>query len=446
MRTPLQNSSEKYHRTGIGLLAMSILAGRIELSRMLPVGGRIGEVEIANILLSLAFFLALALAATRESRPRPDPRALGLLAALAVFLMAVPTIDLLAGRSVDVPLAEELCRLLATGIALVLMANTAPRLRFFLAALVVIGLCITLGDLAGWWWRRLQLITGLSTSRINLLVVGASATLFLQSRRSVWLVAFALAIFALMSGSMKIAMLASVIALAVLAVVLLSRARFADTARFLLAAGVGVLLSALSGDIDHAITRFEAMNVPQLPRMANVFEKPSSTSEAIESCKGTQNPTYCASPFFLMGDRTERLRLFSHAITLIKAAPLLGPGRDAYDLELYYSAGGQSSLNSYKYPHNLFLNIGVSHGLAGIAVLCGFLFLCLVVTLSTFSAGLTAAGYLIVGISVFAAAQTGGDFYDARYIFLAALLAALGARHEPGLDRARPGIDPVRAG
>jgi hypothetical protein len=406
------------------LLALSILSGRIALSRIIPVNSELGSVEVANCLLFGALFIASGLLFLGQLKVRFSARPTIILIALLFFFISIVTIDALAYRSSDIPLLQEVGRIFLTVAGVSLFLDGARRFNQFLGILIVVGLTITLGDLAGWRLQRLQLITGLSTSRINLFVLGAAATLYISTRRVLWLPAILIAVFALLSGSMKISMLSGVTSAFIVVVVLLAAYRFVDTARISIAVLAGITFSILTGDIDNTLSRVEVVN---MAAGANSMPLANADPEAVAMCAGTQDPLYCVTPFVVMGDSTERLRLFSHAITLIKTAPLLGPGPDTFKLSLWYKAGGKTSLNVYVYPHNLLLDIGVTHGIVGVACLLVLLAICLIVILSTFANSLASVGLLAAAASVLVAALTGGDFYDSRYIYICAMLAALGS-------------------
>lgn len=409
------------------MLVISVLAGRITLSRILPVNDALGRIEVAEYLLFAALLIAGGLVVAGQIRIRFSARTIIVLSAVLFFLLSVIGIDAFAHRSVDMLLLDEIGRVLLTVAALFLFLNSDHRFNQILAIIVAVGLTITVGDFVGWRLQRLQLITGLSTSRINLFVLGAAITLYIGTNRAIWLAAILISIFTLFSGSMKISMVAAAAATCILVFTLLSAYRFLDTAKISSAILAGIVLSVITGDINNTLSRVEVVNLAASSAMISSIATADIDPEAAAKCQGTQAPLYCMNPFLIISDSTERLRLFAHAITLIKTAPLLGSGPNAFQLSLWYKTSDQSSLNVYVYPHNLLLDIGVTHGLVGMACLLILLSVCLVIILSTFAETLASVGLLVAAASSFVAALTGGDFYDSRYIYICAMLAAFGA-------------------
>jgi hypothetical protein len=427
MNMPQRRVSDGFHLMGLGLVAISILCGRITLSKFLSAGYGLGNIEVANYLLLASLVIIAALCRSGYIDFKLSIRPLIIVAAIAFYLLGLTCIDLLAHRIPDTSVIEEAGRVLLTVAALCLLLTDGKQTKQFMILIVAIGLLITVGDFIGWRVQRLQLITGLSTSRINLFVLGTAVTLYLGTHKSVWLAAAALAIFTLMSGSMKIGMVAAVAALGILIVGLLSTRRFDDTVRICAAVSLGVVISIFTGDIHNTLSRVEAVNASSTAVPATASYSQNNDPEALATCQSTQSPGYCANPFLTIPDPTERLRLFAHAISLIKTAPVFGLGQNAFQLSLWYKVDGRGSLNIYNYPHNLFLDVGVTHGLVGIVFLLILLSICVILVLSTFSGSPATIGLLAAATGVLICSMTGGDFYDARYIFICAILSALGS-------------------
>lgn len=432
MNMPQRRVSDGFHLIALGLLAISILCGRITLSKFFSPDYGLANVEVAYCLLLASLIITAALWRSGYINLKLSIRPLIIVAAIAFYLLGITCIDLLAHRMPDTSVIEEAGRVLLTVVALYLLLTDGKQTKQFMIMIVAIGLLITVGDFIGWRTQRLQLITGLSTSRINLFVLGTAVTLYLGTRKSVWLAAAALAIFTLMSGSMKIGMVAAVASLGVLVVGLLSTCRFADTVRICAAVLLGVVVSIFTGDINNTLSRVEAVNATSsaVPTATSLLQ--NNDPEAVATCQSTQSPAYCANPFLTIPDPTERLRLFAHAISLIKSAPVFGLGQNSFQLSLWYKVDGRGSLNVYIYPHNVFLDVGVTHGLVGVVCFLVLLSICVIVVLSTFSSSPVSIGLLAAATGVLLCSMTGGDFYDARYIFICAILSALG-----GLDAAQ---------
>lgn len=249
------------HFVGLAMMAVSILCGRLTLTKLAPSGASWGSIELANCLLIAALATAAGLWFSGSLKLTFEIGPLMTAAALLFFLVALAGIDVLAHRPLDHSLLEETDRVLITVLGLCLLLNDQGRIRQFMIVIVAVGLTITFGDFVGWRLQRLQIITGLSTSRIDLLVLGVALTLYLMTRRYVWLAAAALAIFTLMSDSMKISMIAASAAMFILVIGLLSVTRFADTTKIVAAVVLGVALSIVSGDIHNTLSRVEDLSL-----------------------------------------------------------------------------------------------------------------------------------------------------------------------------------------
>ena len=431
MRLPRLDAIDVLQFFGIVLMAISILAGRITLSRIAPFGNLVGNVEISYICLFGASVAAMASAIYRKSNFKFDYLPLAIIISLLIFLLFFLSIDLSMGREADYGLAAEVAQILLTLFVLYFLINNNESLNKFMIICIFIGLIVTIGDFISWRVDRTLFITGISASRINLFVIGLAGTMYMRTRQILWLLAMVLAVFTLLAGSMKIAVIGVSVAFTILVVTLIAAFRFADATKFIAVVIIGAVLSSVTGDINHTLSRIEVMN-NTIP--SDLFEdsillgesvKKHPHSATLKLCENTANPTYCMRPMIQLSDTTERMRLFAHAISMIKTAPWVGLGSKAYKLDLIYFSGGTATLNTYYYPHNLILNIGVTHGIFGVSALLLLLLLCLVVMLSTFRVSFSTAGLLATAASVLAAAMTGGDFYDARYIFICAFLAAL---------------------
>lgn len=425
------------HIAALVLLTISILCGRVTFSRLGAVGQTLQGVEVANVLLFLSLLVGAGLLISGHSNVRFGARSAIVVTAILFFLASMIGIDALAHRSIDNALLMEVGRVLLTVITLFFLLDSGRRFSQLLAISVALGLMIAIGDFVGWRLQRLQLLTGLSTSRIDLFVLGAAVTLYIGDRRNIWLAAISMAVFTLLAGSMKIGMIAAAAAVFILFVALFSTNRFVEAIRISAAILAGIILSVATGDIDNTLSRVEAVRSAAPPAILDLTTAANVNQEVATLCQDTQSPVYCMNPFLVVSDSTERLRLFAHATELIARAPFLGLGQGAFKLSLWYKAGGQGSLNVYHYPHNLLLDIAVTHGLVGMACLLLLLSICLVIILSTFSASLAPVGLLIAAASVFVTAMTGGDFYDSRYIYICAMLAALAGAENTETTRAQ---------
>jgi hypothetical protein len=140
-------------------------------------------------------------------------------------------------------------------------------------------------------------------------------------------------------------------------------------------------------------------------------------------CSESANYQFCISDEYLVKDTTERLRLWSHAIHLIKEHPYFGVGGDGYKLALVYKNGVNISLMNYLYPHNIILGLAVQFGLFYVAIMMLIIYLSFIKSITFAKSHIEIFGLIAAGFAIFISSMTGGDLFDARFLFFMGILA-----------------------
>ncbi|QDS87042.1 O-Antigen ligase [Rosistilla ulvae] len=126
---------------------------------------------------------------------------------------------------------------------------------------------------------------------------------------------------------------------------------------------------------------------------------------------------------YRQGYASSRWELFSRAFELCLERPLIGHGLAGWGNEM-----GQP------YPHNLFLEVGVEGGCIGLVLLSGFIINLGIVIGSCIRRGSIDWRFLSLAAIMFTSAQFSGDFFDSRTFFAASLLLSV-PRREASLAR-----------
>jgi O-Antigen ligase len=296
-----------------------------------------------------------------------------------------------------------------------------------------------LADYTLWRLDRRVLMGGTSLTRAILLALGLCLAAYLAKARLHWVLGLFLGSYFLFSGSMKVALLSLIVMMVVGALGLGATRKALHLPVFWGAVLLALGAAILSQDFANTASRLYQLSLaPEQSQTAPAPETQAQTAQTPPpdtapiipihpDCAAAQSPAFCSSPLVTINDQTERVRLWAHGAALIAKAPLFGQGSGLFNLplryEVYTSSGLVTVLNTYTYPHNLFLDVGVTHGLLGLTALLVVLLIGLGVMLSTYARGPAATGLIAAAFAILTSSMTGGDFYDARYLLLLPFIA-----------------------
>lgn len=410
-------------------LALVVLAGRIDIGRVLPLQGAITELEWSVVFLAIALVLTSWLWWTDRARFPTEPGSWLVLGGFAMLIATVLAADLIADRQPALGYLFDLARMALLLFLLAMLLESRRDIVFFSAVCLMIGVSVGLLEYILWNYNRIYLITQISLSRILVFSMACGMFMFLYKGSKFALFSvFAISTF-LLSGSLKVSLLSISALVFVLVLAMVAKREFAALTAVLIALGAGWTVSLMTGDFQNIANRVAVVGTGgqnaafALPRPpVSDFADSEQGATARELCEDVEAPDLCINPHIVLPDTTERLRMWIYGFRLLNTSPWLGVGADGYDLDLVYYYR-QPVLFNYSYPHNVLLGTAVSHGVLHLAAFGIVLLSALALSLAAVGRTTATAAFLAGAGGVFIASMTGGDLYDARYIFVFAIMA-----------------------
>lgn len=391
-----------------GIAVLAVLSGHFGLSRLMPDwNGQATE-------LRLWATLALAVLALRRWRmgARIPADALWVVVPFGVFCLvlaarSVPDIATPSGTGYVIDAGLLLIQVLA----ITVLGVDADTRTAILGWSVAVGLLLFVGALAGIGRPEINgpgwapIGSPVTFSRLEMFAASAALSLaFLDSRRP-WpkyggVAAFAAGLHGTLASLSRIAVVAAPLTVLWIGVWLAARRRFRLTAAAIGAALlVAVVFSASNGVV--LLAKFtDAANISVYAVMKG--ETPN---------------------LGIVYDTTGRSDLWLHALLVFSKAPLLGAGPTGFRVPKTPRFVGDSDV--FTYPHNVVLEVlAMAGGLGGLALLAAVVLPLVPVLRANWKAdaAIPLSGYL--GFA-FLASSFGGDLYDGRLYWVAAMLTIL---------------------
>ena len=423
--------------------ALLMLVGQLSLGRFMPALNYLSEMKFSFILLIIIIISRIVQRKNKAHQIKSKKLPLTIIGIYLILLIFGLAIDAYEGRSFQIKYSFDSLSIAITCLILWECIDTKKEFLLLLNMISIISIFILFVDDRLWKFDRVTLMTSLSTSRIILLGLGAATFLFIEENKKKNFFLLSVASYFVVTGSLKIGLIAFFLFLVMVISVLIINKKYKRTTIFLSAILIGVLSGYANGNFDSLANRLshfasEAVKVKSstLPEFVSEsaqtagFCSDASCREGLTKdsyiktlCSESANYQFCISDEYLVKDTTERLRLWSHAIHLIKEHPYFGVGGDGYKLALVYKNGVNISLMNYLYPHNIILGLAVQFGLFYVAIMMLIIYLSFIKSITFAKSHIEIFGLIAAGFAIFISSMTGGDLFDARFLFFMGILA-----------------------
>ena len=423
--------------------ALLMLVGQLSLGRFMPALNYLSEMKFSFILLIIIIISRIVQRKNKAHQIKSKKLPLTIIGIYLILLIFGLAIDAYEGRSFQIKYSFDSLSIAITCLILWECIDTKKEFLLLLNMISIISIFILFVDDRLWKFDRVTLITSLSTSRIILLGLGAATFLFIEENKKKNFFLLSVASYFVVTGSLKIGLIAFFLFLVMVISVLIINKKYKRTTIFLSAILIGVLSGYANSNFDSLANRLshfasEAVKVKSstLPEFVSEsaqtagFCSDASCREGLTKdsyiktlCSESANYQFCISDEYLVKDTTERLRLWSHAIHLIKEHPYFGVGGDGYKLALVYKNGVNISLMNYLYPHNIILGLAVQFGLFYVAIMMLIIYLSFIKSITFAKSHIEIFGLIAAGFAIFISSMTGGDLFDARFLFFMGILA-----------------------
>jgi len=420
-----------------------MLVGQLSLGRFMPALNYLSEMKFSFILLIIIIISRIVQRKNKAHQIKSKKLPLTIIGIYLILLIFGLAIDAYEGRSFQIKYSFDSLSIAITCLILWECIDTKKEFLLLLNMISIISIFILFVDDRLWKFDRVTLITSLSTSRIILLGLGAATFLFIEENKKKNFFLLSVASYFVVTGSLKIGLIAFFLFLVMVISVLIINKKYKRTTIFLSAILIGVLSGYANSNFDSLANRLshfasEAVKVKSstLPEFVSEsaqtagFCSDASCREGLTKdsyiktlCSESANYQFCISDEYLVKDTTERLRLWSHAIHLIKEHPYFGVGGDGYKLALVYKNGVNISLMNYLYPHNIILGLAVQFGLFYVAIMMLIIYLSFIKSITFAKSHIEIFGLIAAGFAIFISSMTGGDLFDARFLFFMGILA-----------------------
>lgn len=424
MLIPINNAY--ISRLNLIICSLIIFSGQLTINRFIKINGFIGGLKISFILM-----MTLLLILVIKNNFKKNNIILIIYKFSVVALLFNILIDLIQKRKINIEFNLDIIYIAVTSIFLCLCIKNKKDFLFFMRSTAILSIILGGANYFLWDYDRIILLTQISSNRIILFGLGAATLLCIENLKlENLLLVFALSFLAT-CGSLKVGLLAFALFIFISFTMLIIFKKFKATKLFILAVVLGVYCGYLNNSFEDIKSRINVVvenNFASYEKEANIISSsPLGTIDEYlaAECRESINYDYCISDKYTFRDSSERIRMWSHAINIIRSSPFFGAGIDGYNLRLAYRYPSGNNIYDYKYPHNIFLNIAVLFGLPFAVLIAIIIYLCFVLAIrvSIYSPEIT--GLVAAGAAIFLASNTGGDLYDARYIFLMCVLACL---------------------
>lgn len=354
---------------------------------------------------------------------------------LAILLINI-IIDLVKKRGISIEFNLDIISIAAISFFLCVCIKNKNDFLFLMKSIAILSIILASLNFLLWANDRVILLTQLTSNRIILFGLGAATLLFIENLKlENFLLIIALSFFAT-CGSLKAGLLAFGLFLFLSITMLIVIGKFKTAKLFFVVVALGVYIGYSNNNFQDIKSRINVA-VEKDPKY-NANEVNNQLLSAIRlgpltpideylisQCRESINYDYCISDLYTFRDSSERIRMWSHAIHIIRSNPFFGVGADGYNLRLAYRYASGNNIYDYKYPHNIFLNLAVHFGLPFTLLIGLVIYLCFVIAARVSILKPEVIGLVAAGAAIFLAANTGGNLYDARYIFFMFVLARL---------------------
>lgn len=440
-------TKERLNLLALACLACAIIVGQANLSKLIGQRAYLPDLSIRTYFLSLSAIVTAFYLYRNYKNGIPSAAFVVVVAPILVLSAFISLNFLQDDKAVFAwSILADFCVILFCCIVVYLNIADEGGLKKFLWLLIFASIFADISDIVVGFFRGSGVFTSITASRINF--VGVACAYFLVfcevKRRNIAsaCILVLISFFFMLMSSSKTAILVSVFSLGIICFFLFVLGRW----RGVLVVTALALLSAcgfwVSGSAHRTGERFaDAFGRGTLEagrEIDGVSGGVLADSEALQSGGGNIVPDLkgltplgqdvtVGSERICFVDRTERVQLWSHAISLFLKAPLSGVGFDGYRLVIPHTYDKKVEYFEYRYPHNLLLDYLAKAGIVGFGIVVISILAC-----ASIYAKAVLCDYRYIFISgififMFLVSMTGGDLYDVRYIwiFAAALTGAL---------------------
>jgi hypothetical protein len=324
----------------------------------------------------------------------------GLLLFLAVHSALFGAVDIRARYLIDLAHTAVLVWLC------VLLIRGASDVETFCISMIAAGVF-----LIPLWWSVRPPFGPITFYRVEFMAFAAAAFLYLRGwRHMIWLMPVFL--FCSLASASKGALLGVPIAVGYGCFMLASIERpwFRLAASGITAVAAFVLLFTSTPEMKRLA------KASPLATVAAVTPVAMAHVPAIEPIKG--NGTLL-SDRVIIGDGSQRLQMALHALKLGMEHPLRGVGVGAFDVVAFSTDPTKPvTLDHYRYPHNISLEVFYSTGLLGLAAFTGVVLLLLVRLHRQIMRDHSVVAIAMGAVFVLFTAHFSGDFYDLRMFWI----------------------------
>jgi hypothetical protein len=428
---PSQNISNYLNRVSLIICSLLVLSGQSSINTLLRNNEYLYDIKISTVLIiALILIIGIFYKKIWANNIKINIYIIIILTSIIIFFNII--ISLFEKRIISVSLNQDIITIAFTCIFMLVLIKTKKDFLFFMQAIVIGSLVLLFLNYFLWGFNRIILFSQLSSNRMALFGLGAATLLFINNSKFVNFLLIFLLTFLISSGSLKMGFLAyiSFIFIAISMLIIYQKYKIAQLI-FLNAA-----LSLSFGYFNKNFEDIESRLIVNFKEQYNIPTDVNKTTTQLSEidkyldaqCKKSINYEYCISDKYTFNDKTERIRMWAHAISLIQSNPFFGLGEGGYSLRLAYRYSSGNNVHDYTYPHNIFLNLAVEFGLPFTLFMAIIIISCFLTAIRSSIYKPEIIGLVAAGAAIFIASNTGGDLYDARYIFYMTVLAGLYTR------------------
>ena len=419
------------HKCTILILALLMAVGQFKIERIIPNFPFIGRISISIplilLIITLSFFYKEKFNKEKKGSSLKLPSVIILWAFILIIVNI--SIDLISNRSINYYYNINLIIISLTSLLIYKLVNNFEDFYLLINNIVIVSIMVGAIDFLLWnFYREIQ-ITQISSSRLFLIGLGASLFLLINELKFKHIAYFVLTTFFIINGSLKIGFIGLFIFLVIAISMLLINKMFKMSIILIGIISISSYFSYANNLYSNVFSRVKYVEFSS--HTSNSFNAdkvlPPSSIERflIQECAKSSNFNFCISDEIKIKDVTERIRLWSHALQLIRNNPLVGVGEHGYQLRLAYRYASGNNIYDYSYPHNIFFNAAVLYGLPYMILEGLLIYFCFISSIYFSIRRPAIIGLLAGGGAILTSSMTGGDIYDARYIFFMATLACV---------------------
>ncbi len=411
------------------ICTLLIFSGQLTVNRIVPLSGFLGGIRINFIIIIVLIIITLIFYGDYNNKDRGN--FFRLIKITAVIILANIFISLIEKREINIGFNFDITSMAITGIFIFILIKNKRDFIIFMRIVAMTAIILGLTNYFLWNFDRFILLTEISSNRIILFGLGAATLLFIDNLKLENFLLVVVLIFLATCGSLKIGFLAFCLFIFLSITMLIVCEKFKTAKLLILAITFGVYFGYINNNFQDIQSRINLIVDKELVSQQKdppkgLPGKPDNIEDyLVLECLKSINYDYCISDKITIRDSTERMRMWLHALNIIRSNPFFGVGVDGYNLRMVYRYPSGNKIIDYKYPHNIFLNLAVEFGLPFTLLIGVIIYLCFVLAIRVSISNPEIIGLVAAGAAIFLASNTGGDLYDARYIFLIYVLASL---------------------